>query len=49
MSWTRTRPSSILPASGRNMPTMPLISVVLPAPFGPMTASNAPSSTAPFK
>src|ERR1700716_3597841 len=33
------------PASGRRLPASCAISVVLPAPFGPMTACVSPSST----
>src|SRR5712664_693620 len=35
----------ILPVSGRRLPASWPISVVLPAPFGPMIASVSPSST----
>src|SRR5689334_258816 len=35
----------MLPALGRNWPINWLISVVLPAPFGPMTACSSPRPT----
>src|SRR5690242_8798982 len=35
----------INPESGRNSPTSWPISVVLPAPFGPMIACNSPAGT----
>src|SRR5580692_3347394 len=35
----------MVPALGRNCPINWLISVVLPAPFGPMMACNSPRST----
>ena len=35
-------PSRIWPASGRSMPVIRLISVVLPAPFGPISAYRTP-------
>src|SRR4051794_35809189 len=35
----------ILPASGLSSPEIWLISVVLPAPFGPMTACSSPGRT----
>ena len=43
---SRLRPLyTISPASGVTTPEMVLNSVVLPAPFGPTTATNWPSST----
>jgi hypothetical protein len=37
------------PASGFTMPTMPLNSVDLPAPFGPTTAISAPDAIGPCR
>src|ERR1700732_2773666 len=42
MSWPAKR---MVPALGRNCPVNWLISVVLPAPFGPMIACNSPRAT----
>src|SRR5437879_3839100 len=42
---TSSPPNMILPASGLSSPEIWLISVVLPAPFGPMTACNSPGRT----
>ncbi len=48
--WGGTRFNAIpsmasVPASTRCTPAMALISVVLPAPFGPTTTASAPGST----
>ncbi len=40
----RSPPSRTLPCVGRSSPTMTLRSVLLPAPFGPTTATMSPSS-----
>jgi hypothetical protein len=40
---------SMLPASGFSVPTTPLNSVDLPAPFGPTTAMREPVSTTPLR
>src|SRR5262245_17337045 len=39
-----SRSSSTRPASGRNAPVIRLKNVVLPAPFGPITAVSEPAS-----
>src|SRR4029077_754296 len=38
-------PNTMRPASGRSMPESCAMKVVLPAPFGPMTACVSPSAT----
>src|ERR1700730_4794255 len=42
----RSPPNVIAPASGASAPAIMLNSVVLPAPFGPITAKMSPGSTA---
>src|SRR3982074_2549250 len=42
---TSSPPNTILPASGLSSPEIWLISVVLPAPFGPITACSSPGIT----
>src|ERR1700678_3069803 len=41
-------PKRIVPPSGRSSPASWATSVVLPAPFGPITACTSPASTARF-
>src|SRR5256885_12226254 len=43
---TSRPPKRMVPASGRRSPASSAMSVVLPAPFGPMTAWVSPSGTA---
>src|SRR5882757_8614877 len=42
---TSSPPNTILPESGLSRPEIWLIKVVLPAPFGPITACNSPGRT----
>src|ERR1700738_3101539 len=42
---TSSPPNTILPPSGPSSPEIWLISVVLPAPFGPITACSSPGRT----
>ena len=42
----RAPSNAMVPSSGANTPAIRLNSVVLPAPFGPITAKIAPSGTA---
>src|SRR5437868_7590188 len=45
MRVTSSPANSIVPASGASKPEIWLISVVLPAPFGPITACSSPGIT----
>src|SRR5437868_7534670 len=45
MRVTSSPANSIVPASGASNPEIWLISVVLPAPFGPITACSSPGAT----